>query len=225
MAAHNQKPGALSHGRTTGGLNVPILVATDGTVATSASGGGGGDASAANQATEITALNKLAAQTLDYDSGAGTATQNMVGLSLPASGGPVGVSATNPLPVTSRPNAMWATNHAPAANNKATITKASAGGNLKNVCTGFTVALAAGSTAPAAIQISVALIDGAAGGTTYLWGPTVISLPAVAGAVAAFAFGQRWDVGTAATAMTLEFSAAGGANTIESVSMNGTTTL
>lgn len=122
-------------------------------------------------------------------------------------------------------NASWAVNHAPAANTKATITQASAGGSTKNVCTGLTVSLAAGASAPTAIQLSVALIDGVSGGTTYLWGPTVISLPAVAGAVSAFAFGQRWDVGTAATAMTLEFSVAGGTNTIESVSMSGTTTL
>ncbi len=42
----------------------------------------------------------LSAQVLDYDTGGGTASQNIVGIALPASGGPVGVSATNPLPVT-----------------------------------------------------------------------------------------------------------------------------
>lgn len=42
----------------------------------------------------------LAAQTLDYDTGAGTATQVIFGLALPASGGPVaGGTATNPVRV------------------------------------------------------------------------------------------------------------------------------
>lgn len=120
-------------------------------------------------------------------------------------------------------NATWATNHAPAANTKATITRAAAGGGISNICTGFTVALCAVASAPAAVQITVALIDGASGGSTYLWGPTVISLPAVAGAMSAFAFGSRWDQGSTNTQLTLEFSAAGGANTIQSVSMKGTT--
>lgn len=120
-------------------------------------------------------------------------------------------------------SSAWAVQHNPIANTKATITKAAGAGSVRNICTGFTVSLAAGAAAPAAVQLTVALIDGASGGGTYLWGPTVISLPAIAGAISAFAFGNRHDVGSAATAMTLEFSAAGGANTIESVSMNGTT--
>jgi hypothetical protein len=121
-------------------------------------------------------------------------------------------------------NAMWYVHHIPAANTVATITQASAGGSTKNVCTGFTVTLAAQATAPTANQITVSLIDGATGGTTYLW-RSVIAIPATAGAVTAFVKTGAWFVGTAATAMTLEFSAAGGANTIESVSMSGTTTL
>lgn len=122
-------------------------------------------------------------------------------------------------------NTTWSTGHNPGANTKATITRASAGGSTKNVCTGFTVSLSAGTTAPAAVQITVALIDGASGGGTYLWGPTVISLPAVAGAISAFTVNRKWFVGTAATGMTLEFSAAGGANTTETVTMDGTTSL
>lgn len=122
-------------------------------------------------------------------------------------------------------NATFSVNHAPAANTKATIAQAAGGAGIKNVCTGFTVSLAAQTTAPAAIQVSVALIDGATGGTTYLWGPQVISLPATAGAMAAFVRSNVFIVGTANTAMTLEFSAAGGANTIETVSFEGTTTV
>lgn len=111
--------------------------------------------------------------------------------------------------------------HNPSANTKATITKSAGAGTIRNVCTGLTVSLASSSTtAPAAIQVTVALIDGSSGGTTYLWGPTVIALPAVAGAISAFVLSNCWKPGSQATAMTLEFSAAGGANTIESVSMD-----
>ena len=113
--------------------------------------------------------------------------------------------------------------HNPAANTKATITKASAGAGVRNVCTSLTVSMGATASAPAAVQLTVALIDGSAGGTTYLWGPTVVSLPATAGATVAFVLGNTWKPGTAATAMTLEFSAAGGANTIQSVEFDATT--
>ena len=113
--------------------------------------------------------------------------------------------------------------HAPAANTKATITKTAAGYGIRNVCTSLTVSLAAGTTAPSAIQLSAALIDGGTGGSTYLWGPTVMSLPATAGATVAFVLSTCWKPGTANTAMTLEFSVAGGANTIESVEFDATT--
>ena len=137
-------------------------------------------------------------------------------------------SSTNPLPSLELKggfqNATWTEKHLPAANTQATITRASAGGSIKNVCTGFTVTLCAGVTAPAAIQVSVAVIDGATGGGTYLWRSN-ISLPAIAGAITSFVRGGLWLVGTAATGLTIEFSAAAGANTFESVTMEGTTTL
>ncbi len=123
-------------------------------------------------------------------------------------------------------NACWAQHHIPAANTVATCTQASAGGSLKNVCLGFTVTLASSATtAPAAIQLTASLIDGGTGTTTYLW-RSVISLPAVAGAITSISRNLPDGFeGTAATAMCLELSAAGGSNTIESVSMYGTTRL
>lgn len=83
------------------GAAVVSILAQTGSIAGGggSGGGGGGDASAANQVLQTTAINLINAQRLDYDSGAGTATQVIVGLSLPASGGPVGVSGSNPLPV------------------------------------------------------------------------------------------------------------------------------
>lgn len=94
---------------------------------------------------------------------------------------------------------------------------------MRNVCTGLTVVLVAGASAPTATTVSVALIDGAAGGTTYLWGPHNLGIPAVAGATNGIVVEPIRKPGSANTAMTLEFSAAGGANTIESVSMEGET--
>lgn len=68
----------------------------------SSGGGGGGDASAANQSLEIAAINKINAQILDLNSGAGTA--NTVGLfiALPSGSGPVaGGTSVNPVFTTS----------------------------------------------------------------------------------------------------------------------------
>lgn len=118
--------------------------------------------------------------------------------------------------------AVWSVSHVPAANTQATISRAAAGAGIRNVCTGLTIVLAGGTAAPAAVNMTVNLIDGALGGTTYLWRVT-LSLPAVAGAVNGIARSGLWLPGTANTAMTLEFSAAGGANTIQSVSLEGTT--
>lgn len=101
--ANRPYPPILIHGRTTGNINVPLQADASGVLQTSGSGGGGtSDASAANQTLEIAAINKLNAQILDLDSGAGTA--NTVGffVALPASGGPVaGGTTTNPINVAS----------------------------------------------------------------------------------------------------------------------------
>ncbi len=119
------------------------------------------------------------------------------------------------------PNA-WTVNHAPAANTTATITRPAAGAGHCNVATALTVMYVAGASAPTAKTLSVAIIDGDTGGTSYLWGPAALSIPAVAGAVNGIALAGLWIKGSPNTKMTLEFSAAGGANTVESVSLSGT---
>ena len=120
------------------------------------------------------------------------------------------------------PYDSWTAIHVPAANAQATATKASAGAGLRNVCSALTVVLAAGATAPVAVNVTINLIDGASGGTTYLWRAT-LSIPATAGATSGISPPGLAIRGTADTAMTLEFSVAGGANTIESVTMSGVT--
>jgi hypothetical protein len=111
--------------------------------------------------------------------------------------------------------------HVPVTNTQATVTQASAGAGKRNVCTGITVTLCAGTAAVGAmVPLTVALIDGVSGGTTYLW-RDYINIPAVAGAVVTKILSGKWLVGSQATAMTLEFSAAGGANSFESVAFDG----
>lgn len=141
-------------------------------------------------------------------------------LTLPAL--PAGTNDIGNVKAAGYKNTDWTSVHEPAANTQATTTKAAAGVGVKNVCTGFTVTFAAQATAPAAVQVAVRLRDGASGVGTVLWAG-VISLPAIAGTMAGIARQNLWIEGTTNTAMTLEFSAAGGANTIQTVSMEGTT--
>jgi hypothetical protein len=111
--------------------------------------------------------------------------------------------------------------HVPSTNTQATATKASAGSGKRNVCTGFTVTLAAGASAiTAAAPLIVSVIDGASGGGTYLW-RSYINIPATAGMQASIVRTGLWLVGSQATALTIEFSAAGGTNSYESVAMDG----
>lgn len=118
--------------------------------------------------------------------------------------------------------ARWTAVHKPAVNTRATATKAAAGAGIRNLLRSMAVFLVAGTTAPAAIQVNVYVIDGASGGTTYLW-VAVFALQAVAGDRCAFVQSGLEIDGTANTALTLEFDLAGGANTFESVAMMGTT--
>lgn len=118
----------------------------------------------------------------------------------------------------------WTVVHTPVANVQATASRAAAGAGVRNVATAIVVTFAAGAVAPAAVNASWALRDGATGVGTILLRGTV-SLPAVAGHSAPpVTLSGLWIEGTANTAMTLEFSAAAGANTLESVSLMGTTT-
>jgi len=117
--------------------------------------------------------------------------------------------------------AGFAIQHEPAANVQGTITRAAAGAGIKNVCTSVTAAMSATGVATAA-QVFVRVRDGTTGAGTILWTCT-LAVSATAGTTDKVSLGGLWIEGTANTAMTLEFSAAGGANTIQSVSLTGTT--
>lgn len=116
--------------------------------------------------------------------------------------------------------AQWAATHAPAANTQATASRPAGGGSLRHVCTAFSARIVAGSTAPAAATVQVNLRDGASGAGTILMS-FALAITATAGANDSITLSDLNIVGSPATAMTLEFSAAGGANTVESVAMSG----
>jgi hypothetical protein len=117
-----------------------------------------------------------------------------------------------------------APSHSPAANTQATATQAAAGLGRRNICTGFAISLTSGATAPAnGLTATVGVLDGASGSGVYLWGPFRLALPAQAGATNGMVRAGLWLRGSINTAMTIEFSAAPGANAFESVVMEGTT--
>lgn len=106
----------------------------------------------------------------------------------------------------------------PAVNTRASVTRVAGAAGVRHILTGLTVVLAAGATTPTAVQLDVRVRDGILDTGTILW-QAVIALPATAGVMNGITRAGLWIPGTAATAMTIEFSAAGGANTFESVSM------
>jgi len=108
----------------------------------------------------------------------------------------------------------------PASNTRASSTRAAGATGVRHVLTGLTAILAGGVTAPSvAVQVDVRVRDGVLDTGTILW-QAVMTLPAIAGVMNGITRSGLWIPGTAATAMTIEFSAvAGGANTYESVSM------
>lgn len=118
------------------------------------------------------------------------------------------------------PKRTFAVSHVPAANTQATVSTPTPGPGNRAVVTGLTVVAATGATAPAAAStITANLIKGASGGTSYAW-QAKMAIPAAAGAMNGISREGYW-VGGANQVMTLEFPAAGGANTELSVSMEG----
>lgn len=109
----------------------------------------------------------------------------------------------------------WVASHAPAANTQATVTKAAPGTGKQHVVTTIIARLVAGATAPTAATATVSLVDGS---TTIAAWP--ISIPAVAGENAEININCNIDI-TENAAVKLEFGAASGLNTIQSVMLAG----
>jgi hypothetical protein len=113
----------------------------------------------------------------------------------------------------------WSETHSPAVNTQATKSKAAGAAGVRHVCTGLSASLAGGTGATAGGTVTLNLRDGATGAGTVLMSWTV-PVPA-AGSINIITLSGVEIPGTAATAMTLEFSAAAGANTYESVNLTG----
>lgn len=114
----------------------------------------------------------------------------------------------------------WAINHTPAANTVATITRANVAGQ-RHVCRSITVTLI-GLAASAEATVLVNLRDGATGAGAILWSARLL-VAGVVGTQAGITLSNLNIVGSVNTAMTLEFAAAGGANTFETVALTGYT--
>src|SRR5579864_6200392 len=113
----------------------------------------------------------------------------------------------------------WLINSVQITGQQATVSKAAGAGSTKHVvdCVGFS---AAASVAPSLTFLNISVIDGASGGANVLLKFTV-TVPASTGTlVAPFAVCGIGVAGTAATAMTIEFSASA-TNLAEQVWMSG----
>lgn len=118
------------------------------------------------------------------------------------------------------PPGQWSGFSAPAVNVQATVSRAAGGAGVRHVATGLFVTAGGGTVAPAVVDVQPTLRDGASGVGTQLTLKSV-GVPAVAGTHASDATSPLNLPGSAATAMTAEFTAAGGANVFESVVITG----
>lgn len=111
----------------------------------------------------------------------------------------------------------WSINNTPAAATAATITRAAGGAGVRHVATSISATVATIGTAQA-VALVLVLRDGATGAGTILWSKQVV-LPV--NAVWEVNISGLNIVGTAATAMTLEFVANNVAASFSSVSLTG----
>lgn len=109
----------------------------------------------------------------------------------------------------------WSEVHAPAAATQATVTRAAGGAGVRHVCTGIYACISAAAAPVGPVQVT--LLDGAAA----VW---VGTLAAVAGDSKQLTVDGLSITGTANTAMTLQFAAAGAAGSFETVTLTGYST-
>ena len=156
------------------------------------------------------------------DVGSGVEAQRVIVNSF-LSGVATDTSIDAPLPVANYPRLLsWsATPAVPATTVQATITKAAGGSGVKHVATAITASYAGGASAiSAAAPMVVNLRDGTTGAGTILWS-TQMNVAAAAAASQIVHITGLLIVGTANTAMTLEFLAGGGTNSYQMVSLQG----
>lgn len=111
---------------------------------------------------------------------------------------------------------LWSVNHTPAANTQATATRAAGAAGVRHVIKKLSWSIANPTALAAVFNVNVR--DGASGAGTVLWSYAAI---VAAGADRTFSEDGLMIIGTAATAMTIEFSAAGGSGSLEVVNAQG----
>lgn len=114
------------------------------------------------------------------------------------------------------PPGNWTSKHTPSTATQATVTKAAGGANVRHICNSITATIACDSTVQTPLLIR--LRDGAAGVGTILWEAAVAAPANGLGGVCVTGLNI---VGSVNTAMTLEFSAAGVADSQQSVTLSG----
>lgn len=114
----------------------------------------------------------------------------------------------------------WVATSAPAAGVQASASIAAGAAGVRHVATGVSIVVSGGPAAPAAQTLTFNLRDGATGAGTIkaTW---TVGVEATAGKTVVVNVPPFSIPGTPATAMTLEGSAAPGANTLESVVLTG----
>jgi hypothetical protein len=133
-----------------------------------------------------------------------------------------GISATNLTDTTSVGTSMnvplstWSVTNTPAAATKATASKAAGGGTVRHVATSISVCTAQAGTAQTPIAIN--LRDGATGAGTVLRTWKMSSIIQDSKCVESSGLAM---IGTANTAMTIEFGAAGVAASEQTVTLTG----
>lgn len=106
--------------------------------------------------------------------------------------------------------------HVPAVNVAATVTRAAPGVGRRIVITGFDAIVANGGTAPTATTAVPSLVSG----STTKWSAT-FGVQATAGDTVGITKANRWIICGENEAVTLSFAAASGANTYQSVNLEG----
>lgn len=114
----------------------------------------------------------------------------------------------------------WSLVHTPSAATQATVSQAAGGSGVQFVAQSISFSLSVdGTHAQTAIQIN--LRDGATGAGSILWSQTIVK--AATEPITFFHASGLNIVGSSNTAMTLEFSAAPAAGSVESVTLTGYT--
>lgn len=115
----------------------------------------------------------------------------------------------------------WSLVNDPAANTAATATRAASSTGGLHVADCVTATFIANTTAPTAVNVTAVIRDGATGAGTIVWAADLALQATISDRAAPIQLCGLNIPGTANTAMTVEFTAAGGANTFETVALTG----